>query len=76
MKATIVTSQFTVMVDGYQIDICYNFNCNKLEGYVDGECVMDANFNPARVVLSYSNILHMAVELLKVHHLKINRNGI
>lgn len=76
MKATIVTSQFTVMVDGYQIDICYNFNANMLEGYVDGECIMNASFNPARVVLSYSNILHMAVELLKVHHLKIDRNGI
>jgi len=76
MKAQVVTSQFTVMCDGYQIDICYNFNVNKLEGYVDGSCVMDANFNPSRIVLSYSNILHMAVELLKLYHLKLDRNGI
>lgn len=76
MRAEIITSQFTVMADGYQIDICYNFSVNMLEGYVDGKCIMNANFNPARVVLSYSNILHMAVELLKIYHLKIDHYGI
>lgn len=76
MKAEVVTSQFTVMADGYQIDIAYNFRVNMIEGYVDGHCIMNASFNPARTILSYTNIMHMAIELLKVYHLKIERHGI
>lgn len=76
MKATIVTSQFTIMIDEFQIDICYNFSANMLEGYVDGYCIMNAKFNPARVILSYPNILHMAIELLKLYNTKTLSHGI
>lgn len=76
MKAAIITSQFTVMIDEYQIDICYNFSVNMIEGYVDGYCVMNAKFTPARITLSYPNILHMATELLKLYNIKTLSHGI
>ena len=72
MKAEIVTSQFTVMADGYQIDICYLWSSNWMEIYIDGELITYAKFNPARVTLSYTNILHVAIESLKHHHKKID----
>jgi hypothetical protein len=71
MRAEIVTSQFTVMADGYQIDICYLWSNNILEIYVDGELITYSKFNPARITLSYTNILHVAVESLKHFHHKI-----
>lgn len=74
MKATIISSQFTVMIDGYQIDICYLYESNWMETYVDGECVSNTKFNPSRLTLSFTNLLHVAVETLKFHHLKIENN--
>ncbi len=76
MRAEIVTSQFTVMADGYQIDICYLWSNNILEIYVDGELITYAKFNPARITLSYTNILHVAIESLKNHHSKIAAQGL
>lgn len=60
------------MADGYQIDICYLWSSNYLEIYVDGELITHCKFNPARVTLSYTNILHVAIESLKHHHNRIN----
>lgn len=74
MTAKVLSSQFTFLIDGYQVDICYLYESNWMETYVDGETITCARFNPARLTLSFTNLLHVAVETLKHHHRKIEDN--
>ena len=73
MTARITTAQFTFIIDGYQIDLCYLFDANMLEGYVDGVSIINTKYNPSRTVLSFTNMLHIAVDTLKFYHMKIER---
>ena len=61
MKAQIVSSHHSVMIEGFQIDMIYDFSNNILECYVDGSLYKRVNFRPNYVALSYLNVLEVSV---------------
>lgn len=61
MKANILSTSHTVGIDNTQLDIFYFFESHTMEVYIDGELFMHAQFSPARAILSYTNVIDVAV---------------
>ncbi len=57
MKATILQSHHVVQIDNTQIDLFYFFTTNNIQIYMEGQLYISVQFNPARTILSYTNIL-------------------
>ena len=66
MTGTIVTSNFTVMIENVQIDIWYNFSNSSMEVFIDGQLIISSTFRPNHVALNYSNVLTVAVYYFEV----------
>lgn len=61
MKAEILSTTHTIGIDKAQLDIFYFFRSHTMEVYVDGELMIHAQFNPSRMILSYTNVVDIAV---------------
>lgn len=61
MKANILSTSHTIEIDKVQLDIFYFFSSHTMEVYIEGELFIHATFNPSRVILSYTNIIDIAV---------------
>lgn len=60
MKGEIISSNHTVIIDGFQIDMWYNFQRSWLEIYVDGTLVTQAYFTPSFKTFNYINLMEVA----------------
>jgi hypothetical protein len=60
MTAKFIDTHHVLMFDDTQVDVIYNFHFRQLEIYMDGCLYFSGIFNPARHVLSYSNVLDVA----------------
>lgn len=65
MKASIVSSNHTVMIDEYQIDLWYNFNNGTIQIYVNGSIVSQGNFAPTFQSFNLINIMDVATKILE-----------
>lgn len=74
MKATIIDTHHTIQIDQSQVDIIYSFSSGTLECYIDGNHFIRAKFNPARMMLSYSNVLHVGVFYFEQFQKSKNKN--
>lgn len=61
MKAQILSSQHTVMIEGFQIDLFYDLHNARMELFIDGAIQVSCVFRPNKVALNYSNILEVAI---------------
>lgn len=66
MKAQIVSSHHSIMIEGFQIDLIYNFSAGTLDLYIDGVMERCMTFRPNYSALSYSNIIEVAVYYFEI----------
>ena len=67
MKAAIISTQVTFLIDGFQIDIFYLFDSLRLHIYIDGHLVTDTLFQPARHTFNYLNMSELAAKSLQLY---------
>jgi len=65
MKGIIISSNHTVTIDGFQIDMWYNFERSQLEIYVNGELTTQGNFTPSFKTFNYINLMDVAATTLE-----------
>ena len=65
MKGIIISSNHTVIIDGFQIDMWYNFERSQLEIYVNGELITHGNFTPSFKTFNYINLMDVAATTLE-----------
>lgn len=65
MKGIIISSNHTVTIDGFQIDMWYNFERSHLEIYVNGELTTQGNFTPSFKTFNYINLMDVAATTLE-----------
>lgn len=70
MKGIIISSNHTVIIDGFQIDMWYNFERSRLEIYVDGQLETQGNFTPSFKTFNYINLMDVAATTLEKHKKK------
>ena len=61
MNARIISTSHTVGIDKTQLDIFYFFESHTMEVFIEGDLFMHAQFSPARAILSYTNVIDVAV---------------
>ncbi len=67
MNGQIISSNHTVFIDGFQIDMWYNFERSWLEIYVDGILTTQAHFTPSYKTFNYINLMEVATVTLQKH---------
>jgi hypothetical protein len=60
MKATIIDTHHTVLINNEQVDLIYNFIDSTLTCFIDARQVTKAYFKPSRMILSYTNVMEVA----------------
>lgn len=70
MNAKIISTTHTIGIDKTQLDIFYFFESHTMEVYVDGDLFMHAQFSPARAILSYTNVIDVAVFYYETYNKK------
>ena len=69
MKARIVCSNHTIIIEEYQIDLWYNFTDGKIQIFVDGSLISQGNFHPSFSSFNLINLMDVATTILD-HHKK------
>jgi hypothetical protein len=71
MKAQVISSNHTIMIDGFQVDLWYNFERSWLEIFVDGKLKVSSNFSPSHKTFNYINLIEVATTILQQHKKKL-----
>lgn len=71
MKAQVISSNHTIQIDGFQIDLWYNFERSYLQIFVDGELTTQAHFSPSHKTFNYINLIEVATVTLQKHKKKL-----
>lgn len=67
MIGEIIASNHTVVIDGFQVDMCYNFQRSWLEIFVDGKLTTQAAFTPSFKTFNYINLMDVATTTIQKH---------
>jgi hypothetical protein len=67
LTTEIITTQHCIKINEDWIELIYIFNESTLQVYVNEELVYSNRFNPSRIVLSYLNVLEVAVMIYERH---------
>jgi hypothetical protein len=67
MKAQIISGNHTIVIDGFQVDLWYNFERSYLQIFVDGELTTQNNFTPSFKIFNYINLIEVASVTLQKH---------
>jgi hypothetical protein len=73
MKAQVVSSNHTIIIDGFQIDIWYNFDQSLLEIFVDGTLKVSGILSPVHRSFNYINLIEVATTILQAHKQKLRQ---
>ena len=70
MKAQIIGTNHTVMIEEIQIDLWYNFKDSTLTAFIDGHQTLHCTYTPSHQTFNYINILQVCTTLLEHHKRK------
>lgn len=70
MKGEILATNHTIVIDGQQIDLWFNFRESTIQAFIDGVLVMSSHYSSTHKSFNYINILEVATTLLQNHELK------
>lgn len=70
MKAQVISSNHTVIIDENQIDLWYNFERSWMQIFVNGEEQVGYHFSPSFKSFNYVNILEVATTILKRYRVR------
>ena len=71
MKGQVVSSNHTIMIDGFQIDLWYNFERTWMQLFVEGELIIEGNYSPTHKQFNYVNLMEVASTALQVYRRKL-----
>lgn len=67
MRAQVASTNITILIDGYQIDIFYFFITRTMQIFVEGQLITDTIFEPARHTFNYVNMSDIAAKTLNFY---------
>lgn len=65
MKGEVISSNHTMMLEDFQIDLWYNFSKTWLQIFVDGELIIEGNYTPHHKQFNYVNLMEVAATALQ-----------
>jgi hypothetical protein len=71
MNAQVISSNHTVVIDGFQIDLWFNFKESSLDVFMDGLLIMSAPYHPSHKSFNYINIIEVATTLKNTQEKKL-----
>lgn len=71
MKGQVISSNHTIMIDEFQIDLWYNFERTWMEIFVDGNMTIQGNYTPTHKQFNYVNLMEVATTALSVYKRKL-----
>ena len=75
MKGQVASSNHTLVIDEYQIDVWYNFLSLWMQIFVDGKLVIEGSFSPTAKSFNYVNILDVGITALNFYKNRMDRKA-
>ena len=69
LNTEIITTQHCIKVNEDWIELIYIFNESTLQVHLNSELIYSRKFDPSRIVLSYLNVIEVAITIY-THHKK------
>lgn len=73
-RTEVISSEFSIEIEGDQIDIWYSYRHQEISVFVNGELVIQHHYTPARETFNLINLTEIAVKYRGVYITKKLQN--
>jgi hypothetical protein len=73
MKGQVLSSHHSMEIEGFQIDIYFDFQSSKMIVYIEGKQFTHSHYSPSFKTFNYVNLMDIAAHTLSFYKMKQQR---